>query len=111
MIDVQFVEGTSHMKQWPRVGGHQIQELTNVVAVINFMELHCTLIFEKGAQWLSGRVLDSRLKGRWFQPHQRHCIVSLSKNLVLVQQRKTRPFITKRLLMGRKESNETNKIF
>ena len=66
-----------------------------------------------GAQWLSGRVLDSRPKGRVFEPHRRHCIVSLSKNinpsLVLVQPRKTRPFITERLLMGRKESNQTNK--
>ena len=37
--------------------------------------------------------------------------MSLSKNinssLVLVQPRKTRPFITERLLMGRKESNQT----
>ena len=66
-----------------------------------------------GAQWLSGRVLDSRLKGRGFEPHRCHCVVSLSKNinpsLVLVQPRKTRPFITERLLMGRKESNQTNK--
>ena len=68
-----------------------------------------------GAQWLSGRVLDSRPKGRGFKPHQRHCVVSLSNNihvnpsLVLVQPRKSCPFITKRLLMGRKESNGTNK--
>ena len=59
-----------------------------------------------GAQWLSGRVLDSRPKGRGFEPHRRHCVVSLSKNinpsLVLVQPRKTSPFITERLLMGRK---------
>ena len=64
----------------------------------------------KGAQWLSGRVLDLRLKGRGFEPHRRHCVVSLSKNinpsLVLVQPRKTRPFITERLLMGRKVSNQ-----
>ena len=33
----------------------------------------------------------------------------LNPNLVLVQSRKTRPFITERLLMGRKESNQTNK--
>ena len=68
-----------------------------------------------GAQWLSGRVLDSRPKGRGFEPHRRHCVVSLSKNinpsLVLVQPRKTRPFITERLLMGRKESNQTNKQY
>ena len=65
----------------------------------------------EGAQWLSGRVLDSRPNGRGFEPHRRHCVVSLSKNinpsLVLVQPRKTRPFITERLLMGRKESNQT----
>ena len=64
-----------------------------------------------GAQWLSGRVLDSRPRGRGFE---RHYVVSLSKNinpsLVLVQPRKTRPFITERLLMGRKESNQTNKL-
>ena len=58
-------------------------------------------------------MLDSRPKGRGFEPHRRHCVVSLSKNinpsLVLVQPRKTRPFITVRLLMGRKESNQTNK--
>ena len=38
---------------------------------------------------------------------------SLSKthypSLVLVQPRKTRPCLTERLLMGRKESNQTNK--
>ena len=32
-----------------------------------------------GAQWLSGRALDSRPKGRGFEPHRRHCVVSLSK--------------------------------
>ena len=66
-----------------------------------------------GAQWISVRALDSRPKGRGFEPHRRHCVVSLSKNinpsLVLVQPRKTRPFITERLLMGRRESNQTNK--
>ena len=30
-------------------------------------------------------------------------------SLVLVQPRKTRPYITERLLMGRRESNQTNK--
>ena len=64
-----------------------------------------------GAQWLSGRVLDSRPRGRGLEPHWRHCVVSLSKNinpsLVLVQPRKTCPYITERLLMGRKESNQT----
>ena len=66
----------------------------------------------KGAQWLSGRVLDSRPRGRRFEPHRRHCIVVLEQDtfipsLVLVQPRKTRPCLTERLLMGRKESNQT----
>ena len=56
-------------------------------------------------------MLDSRQRGCEFEPHRRHCVVSLSKNsnpsLVLVQPRKIRPFITERLLMGRKESNQT----
>ena len=63
-----------------------------------------------GAQWLSGRVLDSRPRGSGFEPHRHHFVVSLSKNLnpslVMVQLRKTCPFITERLLMGRKESNQ-----
>ena len=65
------------------------------------------------AHWLSGRVLDLRPMGRGFKPHRHHCVVSLSKNInpssVLVQPGKTRPFISERLLMGRKESNQTNK--
>ena len=66
-----------------------------------------------GGQWLSGRVLDLRLRGRGVKPYPHHCVVSLSNNinpsLVLVQPRKTRPFITERLLMGRKESNKQTK--
>ena len=62
-------------------------------------------------QWLSGRVLDLRPKGLGFESNWRHCVVSLSKSinpsLVLVQPRKTRPFITERLLMGHKEPNQT----
>ena len=34
-------------------------------------------LFFKGAQWLSGRVLDSRPRGRGFEPHRRHCVVFL----------------------------------
>ena len=73
----------------------------SATATYNLIYMH-----QKGAQWLSGRAKD-----RGFEPHRRLCVVSLSKNinptLVLVQLRKTRPFITERLLMGRKESNQT----
>ena len=81
----------------------------NVVS-LNFQLILLALSW---AQWLSGRVLGSRPRGRGFEPRWRHCVVPLSKNinpsLVLVQPRKTRPFITERLLMGRKESNQTIK--
>ena len=53
--------------------------------------------FMEEAQLLSGRVLDSRPWGCGFKPHWHHCILSLSNSislsLVLVQPRKTRPFI------------------
>ena len=51
-------------------------------------------ILKEGAQWLSGRVLDSRSKGCGFEPHRRHCVVVLEHiypSLVLVQPRKTIP--------------------
>ena len=59
----------------------------------------------------SGSVVECLTRDRGFEPHRRHIVVSLSKNinpsLVLVQPRKTCPFITERLLIGRKESNQT----
>ena len=82
-----------------------------VFAFAPFFHNNFKYIVFQGAQWLSGRVLDSRPRGCGFEPQWRHCVVSLSKNinpgLVLVQPRKTRPFIIERLLMGRKESNQT----
>ena len=33
------------------------------------------------ADWLSGRVLDSRLRGRGYEPHRRHCIVVLEQGV------------------------------
>ena len=47
------------------------------------------------------------------EPHGRHCVVVLEQNiypsLVLMQPRKTRSCLTERLLIGCKESNQTNK--
>ena len=45
-----------------------------------FSESSCVAYqINEGAQWLSGRVLDMRPKGHGFEPHRRHCVVSLSK--------------------------------
>ena len=38
----------------------------------------------KGVQWLSGRVLDSRPKGRGFEPHRRHCVVVLEQDTFIL---------------------------
>ena len=40
---------------------------------------------DMGVQWLSGRVLDSRLRGHGFEPPWHHCVVSLSKTLILTK--------------------------
>ena len=39
------------------------------------------MLYQKseGAQWLGGRVLDLRQRGRGFEPHQPHCVVSIRK--------------------------------
>ena len=67
----------------------------------------------EGAQWLSGRVLDSRPRGSDSSLTCVTALWSLSRThyprLVLVQPRKTRPCLAERLLMGHKESNQTNK--
>ena len=34
-------------------------------------------IYFEGAQWLSGRVLDSRPRVRGFEPHHHHCVMVL----------------------------------
>ena len=62
-----------------------------------------------GAQWLSGSVLDSRPKGRDFEPHRRHCVVVLEQDTFILA-RKIRPCLAERLFTGRKESNQTNKL-
>ena len=78
-----------------------------------FCDIGCLKSKQTGVQWLSGRVIDSIPRSLMFEPHQHHCVVSLSKNinpsLVLAQPRKTHPFITERLSMGRKESYQTKK--
>ena len=90
--------------------GHYLHKVDDRLLFL-FSEYDIIVLLTTGAQWLSGRALDSRPKGRGFEPHRRHCVVSLSKNinpsLVLVQPRKICPFITEELLMGRKESNQT----
>ena len=50
----------------------------------NFNLPHYFLNSLQGAQWLSGRVLDSRPKGRGFEPHRRHCVVVLEQDTFIL---------------------------
>ena len=65
-----------------------IPEVDLVVGEMIF--LYFDLLFSKitlsgqGAQWLSGRVLDSRPKGSGFEPHRRHCVVVLEQDTFIL---------------------------
>ena len=48
--------------------------------LVYFTETYYFVVY-LGAQWLSGRALDLRPRGRGFDPHRPHCIVSLSKSI------------------------------
>ena len=37
-----------------------------------------------GEQWLSGRVLDARLRGCGLEPHRRHCVVVLGQDIFIL---------------------------
>ena len=60
--------------------GHKATKQTN-------KESKCISVFHiglLGAQWLSGRVLDSRPKGSGFEPHRRHCVVVLEQDTFIL---------------------------
>ena len=40
--------------------------------------------YSGGAQWLSGRVLDSRLRGRGFEAYRCHCVVVLEQDTFIL---------------------------
>ena len=42
------------------------------------------LLPDRGAQWLCGRVLDPRQRGRGFDPHLHHCVVVLEKDTFIL---------------------------
>ena len=55
-------------------------------------------------------MLDSKPRGHGFDPHRRHCVVVLEQDTFILATGSTQedtPCLTERLLMGRKESNQT----
>ena len=52
---------------------------------LHFFTCFVFVYFRKyGAHWFSGRVLDSRPKGRGFEPHLRHCVVVLEQDTFIL---------------------------
>ena len=49
--------------------------------VVAYMFLFVCLM---GAQWLSGGVLDSKPRGRGFEPHRRLCVVVLEQDTYIL---------------------------
>ena len=60
------------------------------LAIVNLLPAihdHCHLLpylYTKGAQWISGRVLDLRLKGCGFETHRRHCVVVIEQDTFIL---------------------------
>ena len=51
---------------------------------LNLTEHEISKNIKTGALLLSGRVLDSRPKGRGFEPHRRHCVVVLEQDTFIL---------------------------
>ena len=51
---------------------------------ISLKKISLTCRHAQGAQWLSGRVLDSRPRGRGFVPHWRHFVVVLEQDTFIL---------------------------
>ena len=57
-----------------------VRSLLNPVSTFVYYSCDLHVEHSKEVQWLSGRVLDLRLRGRRFKPHLRHCVVVLEQD-------------------------------
>ena len=55
-------------------------KVRNIIYPSKLGPMECSV----GAQWLGGRVLDSRPRGRGFEPHRRHCVVVLEQDTFIL---------------------------
>ena len=61
-----------------------INIIINIIIIIIIIITISTTTIKKGAQWLCGRVLDSRPRGRRFEPHRRQCGVVLEQDTFIL---------------------------
>ena len=62
----------------------ELKHISLVNFSIIFIQNHYSYKNNEGAQWLSGRVPNSRPKGRGFKPHHRYCIVVLEQDTFIL---------------------------
>ena len=62
------------------ISGH----ILSITQNIDSNHLWFTKKHNLGAQWLSGRVLDSKPRGGGFKLHRRHCIVVLEQDTFIL---------------------------
>ena len=63
----------------------RLQNLSGLCLCVFILDYTDILQFEfKGAQWLSGRVFDSRPRGRGFEPHRRHYVVVVEQDTFIL---------------------------
>ena len=79
----------AHIECWLGIQGSTDHCSTDGGIFIQGSIDHCSpdggsTMFQGGAQWLSGRVLDSRPKGSGFEPHWRHCVVVLEQDTFIL---------------------------
>ena len=61
---------------------HKVKILQRwALALVSFDSLHSV---NMGVQWISGRVFDSRLRGRGCEPHWHHCVVVLEQDTFIL---------------------------
>ena len=58
--------------------------VTNAVLFKLISTQHTFILYVQGAQWLSGRVLNSRPKDHEFELHRRHCVVVLEQDTFIL---------------------------
>ena len=70
------------LNNYKKVNCNKILEL--FLCIISHVTSDALYQGSEGAQWLSGRVLDSRPRGCWFEPHWRHCVVVLEQGTLIL---------------------------
>ena len=74
------------MTVYKGIGGHSSSQSTamNFDRLAVSLRLNMSYVDEIWMQWLSGRVLDSTLRGLGFESHRRHCVVVLEQGTFII---------------------------